>query len=176
MAFFREPVPEVSVWRRFRNATDTFAVMRRDGLIGTRALGNAEAMVELFLELIPEFPNLFVLTVDDWRNDQVWRAEGIAQAALLDTIYALRVPLIGAGGVEFTLECPGDQLSLSAHLEVVTWSRTDRWLYLLERAGLQERPRVRGRLWRPARRAFAPAGNLTAGVKSLVKALALQPV
>ena len=30
MAFFRGPVPEVSVWRRFRNASDTFAVMRRD--------------------------------------------------------------------------------------------------------------------------------------------------
>ena len=176
MAFFRGPVPEVSVWRRFRNATDAYAVMRRDGLVGTRALGNAEAMVELFLELVPEFPNLFSLTVDDWRNDRIWRADGITQAALLDTFYPLRVPMIGAGGVEFTLECPGDQLSLSAHLEVVTWSRTDRWLYLLERAGLQERPRVRGRLWRPARGTFAPAGNLTAGVKSLVKALALQPV
>jgi hypothetical protein len=77
--------------------------------------------------------------------------------------------------VEFTLESGGDQLTLSAHLEVVTWSRTDRWLYLLERAGLQERPRVRGRLWRPARGAFAPASNLTAGVKSFITALALQP-
>lgn len=176
MAFFREPVPEVSVWRRFRNASDTYAVMRRDGLIGTRALGNAEAMVELFLELVPEFPNLFALTIDDWRNDVVWRADSVTQAALLDAFYPLRVPMIGAGGVEFTLEVPGDQLSLSAHLEVVSWSRTDRWLYLHERAGLAERARVRGRLWRPARGAFPPAGNLTAGVTTIAKALAMQPV
>ena len=56
MAFFRGLVPEVSVWRRFRDASDIYAVMRQDGLVGTRALGNAEAMVELFLELVPEFP------------------------------------------------------------------------------------------------------------------------
>lgn len=152
-----------------------YAVMRRDGLVGTRALGNAEAMVELFLEMVPEFPNIFSLTVDDWRNQQSWRAESVTQAALLDAFYTLRVPLIGAGGVEFTLDSVTDQLSLSAHLEVVTWSRTDRWLYLLDRAGLRERPRVRGRLWRPARGAFPPANTLSAGVRTFAKVLALQP-
>lgn len=175
MAFFRGPVPEVSVWRRFRDASDMYSVMRRDGLVGTRAVGNSEAMVELFLEMVPEFPNLFTLTVDDWRNDRVWRAEGVTQSALLDAFYTLRVALIGAGGVEFTLESGSEQLSLSAHLEVVTWSATDRWLYLLDRAGLRERPRVRGRLWRPMRLAFAPAGTLSAGVATFAKSLALQP-
>ncbi|HYW51256.1 MAG TPA: hypothetical protein VE861_11650 [Gemmatimonadaceae bacterium] len=175
MAFFREPVPEVSVWRRFRDASDTYMVLRRDALVGTRALGNAEAMVELFIELVPEFVNIFTLTVDDWRNEAVYRAEGVTQAALLDAFYALRVPLIGAGGVEFTLESPTDQLSLSAHLEVVTWSRTDHWLYLHDRAGLRERPRLRGRLWRPDRGAFPPASGLTAGLRTFVRSLALQP-
>jgi hypothetical protein len=176
VAFFRGLVPEVSVWRRFRDASDIYAVMRQDGLVGTRALGNAEAMVELFLELVPEFPNIFSLTVDDWRNNVQWRADGVTQAALLDAFYGVRVPLIGAGGVEFTLDCAGDQLTLSAHLEVVTWSRTDRWLYLLERAGLRERPRVRGRLWRPARGEFPSANTLTAGVRTFAHALALKSV
>lgn len=176
MAFFRGPVPEVSVWRRFRDASDMYAVMRRDGLVGTRALGNSEAMVEFFLEMVPEFPNIFALTVDDWRHQRSWRAESVTQSALLDAFYSLRVPLIGAGGIEFTLDSGSDQLSLSAHLEVVTWSRTDRWLYLHERAGLRERPRVRGRLWRPARGAFPPAGTLSASVNSFAAVLALQPV
>jgi hypothetical protein len=175
VAFFRGPVPEVSVWRRFRDASDTYTVIRRDGLVGARALGNAEAMVELFLELVPEFPNIFSLTIDDWRTQSAWRADGVTQAALLESFYSLRVPVIGAGGVEFTLVSDDEQLSLSAHLEVVVWSRTDRWLYLLDRAGLRERPRVRGRLWRPARGEFPVAGTLTAGVRSLVKSLALQP-
>lgn len=176
MAFFRGPVAEVSVWRRFRDATDIYAVLRRDDLIGTRAIGNAEAMVELFIELVPQFDNIFSLTVDDWRNGIAWCGEGITQAALLDAMYTLRVPLIGSGGVEFTLATASDQLSLSAHLEVVTWSLTDRWLYLHDRAGLSERPDVQGRLWRPDRGAFPPANTLTAGVTSLVRALALQPV
>ncbi len=175
MAFFREPVPEVSVWRRFRDTTDVYAVMRRDGLIGTRVIGNAGAMVELFLSLVPEFADIFALTVDDWRSDVVSRADAVTQDALLDAVYPLRVPLASAGGVEFTLESVGEQLTLSAHLELVTWSRTDRWLYLLDRQGLQERPQVRGRLWRPARGAFASAGTLTAGVRTLVEQLALQP-
>jgi hypothetical protein len=175
VAFFRGPVPEVSVWRRFRDGSDTYAVIRRDGLVGVRALGNAEAMVELFLELISDFENIFTLTVDDWRTQSAWRAEGVTQAALLEAFYTLRVPVIGGGGVEFTLQSDDEQLSLSAHLEVVAWSRTDRWLYLLDRAGLKERPRIRGRLWRPARGAFPPAGTLTAGVRSMVKSLALQP-
>ena len=174
MAFFREPVPEVSVWRRFRDASDTYMAMRRDTLVGTRALGNAEAMVELFIELVPELSPVFTLTVDDWRNQVVHRAEGVTQSALLDAFYSLRVPLIGSGGVEFTLESATDQLSLSAHLEVVTWSQTDRWLYLHDRAGLRERSGMRGRLWRPARGAFAPASTLSAGVRSLVRTLALR--
>jgi hypothetical protein len=175
MAFFREPVPEVSVWRRFRDTTDTYAAMRRDGLTGTRAVGNAGSMVELFFALVADFPAVFALTVDDWRLDVVVRADAVTQEALLDAVYPLRVPLMGAGGVEITLDAPGEQLTLSAHLEVVTWSRTDRWLYLLDRQGLRERPQVRGRLWRPARGAFPPASSLTAGVQTLVKQLALQP-
>jgi hypothetical protein len=169
-------VPEVSVWRRFRDASDTYQVLRRDGLVGTRAIGNAGAMVELFLELVPEYPNLFTLVVDDWRQRLVWRADSVTQSALLDAMHSLRVPLIGAGGVEFTLEGGGDQLSLSAHLEVVTWSRTDRWSYLMDRAGLRERPRVRGRLWRPDRGAFPSANVLSANIRTLADTLALKPV
>jgi hypothetical protein len=175
VAFFREPVPEVSVWRRFRDTTDTYAVMRKDALTGTRAIGNAEAMVELFLALVPEFPGLFSLTVDNWRDGTVFLADNVTQGAFLDAFYPLRIPLIFAGGVEFTLDGQGEQLTLSAHLEVVSWSRTDRWLYLLDRAGLRERPQVRGRLWRPARGAFPAAPTLTPGVATLQRSLAMQP-
>jgi hypothetical protein len=176
VAFFREPVPEVSVWRRFRDSTDAYAVLRRDGLVGVRAIGNAEAMVELFIALVPECPDPVALTIDDWRGDRIWRADAVTQSAFLDVFYPLRVPMIGAGGVELTLDAGGDQLSLSAHLEVVAWSRTDRWLYLLDRAGLREKPRVRGRLWRPARGTFASAPMLDAGIATMVEQLALHPV
>jgi hypothetical protein len=175
VAVFREAVSDVTVWRRFRDVADTFVVLRRDGLIGARAVGNSEAMVELFIELIPEFSSLFALTIDDWRSSRVWRADGVTQNAMLDAFYGLRVPLVNAGGVEFTLEAPHEQLSLSAHLEVVIWSRTERWLYLLQRAGLREQSALRGRLWRPDRGAFAQAPVLTDGVRTMADSLAMQP-
>jgi hypothetical protein len=176
MTFFRGPVSEVTVWRRFRDVSDAYVVLQRDCLIGARAIGNSEAMVELFIELVPEFASLFTLTVDDWRDKRTWRAEGVTQNAMLDAFYGLRVPIIGAGGVEFTLEANDEQLSLSAHLEVVIWARTDRWLYLLQRAGLRERTQMRGRLWRPARGEFAPASGLAAGVETMAESLAMPPV
>jgi hypothetical protein len=175
VAVFREAVSDVTVWRRFRDVSDAFMVLRRDGLIGARAVGNSEAMLELFIELIPQFSSLFALTIDDWRTSRVWRAEGVTQNALLDAFYGMRVPLIGAGGVEFTLEAPHEQLSLSAHLELVIWSRTERWLYLLQRAGLREQASLRGRLWRPARGAFPPAPVLTDGVRAMAQSLAMLP-
>ena len=174
MAVFRGPVPEISVWRRFRDTSDAFTVLRRDALVGTRALGNAEAMVALFLDLVPEFPGMFTLVVDDWRRDRLWRANDVTQGSLLDAFHAVRIAVIHAGGVEFTLQSDDEQLTLSAHLEVVTWSRTDRWLYLLDRAGLRERPEVRGRLWRPARGAFAPSEAVSAGLDTLVETLGMQ--
>ncbi|MCC7053569.1 MAG: hypothetical protein IT355_09890 [Gemmatimonadaceae bacterium] len=163
------------MWRRFRDTTDAYAVLRRDGLVGVRAVGNAEAMVELFIALVPECPDPVALSVDDWRGGRSWRADAVTQAGFLDAFYPLRVPMIGAGGIEITLEAGGEQLSLSAHLEVVAWARTDRWIYLLDRAGLRERPRVRGRLWRPARGAFPPAAMLDAGIATLVEQLAMTP-
>lgn len=173
MANFRGQVPDVSVWRRFRDTTDAYAVMHRDGLVGTRALGNAEAMVALFLELVGEFPGMFSLHVDDWRDDAAWTAGEVTQAGLLDAFHAIRVGVISSGGVEFTLTSAEEQLSLSAHLEVVTWSRTDRWLYLHDRAGLRERPSVRGRLWRPKRGAFPQSEAVTSGLRGFVQALGL---
>ncbi len=174
MAVFREPDREIAVWRRFRHATDGFAVLERDGLVGVRAVGNAESMVELFLDLVPLLPDELRLEIDDWRGGRRWRADGVAQDDLLAALYPLRIPLASFGGVEFTLVAPGEQLTLSAHLEVLAWATTDRWRFLLERAGLRERPAVHGRLWRPERGRFAPAPLLDDPLERLVASLALR--
>ena len=175
MAVFREPERDIAVWRRFRDVTDGFAVHEpRDGLVGVRAVGNAESMVELFLDLVPQLPDELRLEIDDWRADRRWRADGVAHDDLLAALYPLRIPLAASGGVEFTLVAPGEQLTLSSHLEVLAWASTDRWRFLLARAGLVERPAVRGRLWRPARGHFAPAPLLDDPLARLVSTLALR--
>lgn len=163
-----EPV-ETTVWRRFRDGRDVFAVLERDGMRGVRAIGNAEGMVELFLDLIPELPDVLTLVVDDWRADRSWQAEGVAARDVASALQPLRLPLMGAGGVEITLVGEREQLSLSAHLELVAWAYTDRWALLMQRAGLLETARVQGRLWRPARGAFAPAPEVSVGVRQLVE-------
>jgi hypothetical protein len=165
----RAQASDTTVWRRFRDGRDVFAVLEKDGLRGVRAIGNAEAMVELFLDLIPELPDVVTLIIDDWRNGQMWRAEGVASRDVGTALYALRLPLMSAGGVEVTLVGDREQLSLSAHLELVAWAHTDRWALLMQRAGLAEAREVRGRLWRPARGAFASAPEITVGVEQLVE-------
>lgn len=174
MAVFREPDREISVWRRFRDGADGYATLERDGLQGIRVVGNAESMVELFLDLVPELPDELVLEVDDWREERRWRAEGVAQDDLLASLYPLRIPLAAMGGVEFTLVAPEQQLTLSAHLEVVAWATSDRWAFLVQRAGLVERPAVRGRLWRPSRGTFPPAPLLADPLQQLIATLAMR--
>jgi hypothetical protein len=167
---------DTTVWRRFRDGRDVFAILEADGLRGVRAIGNAEAMVELFLDLVPEMPDVVTLIIDDWRRDRVWQATGVAARDIGTALYALRLPIAGAGGVEFTLVGEREQLSLSAHLELVAWAHTDRWALLMQRAGLQEQRAVRGRLWRPARGAFAAAPDVSIGVDGLVETFTMLPV
>jgi hypothetical protein len=176
VAVFREPEREISVWRRFRDGADGFVSIERDGLKGVRAVGNAESMVELFLDLIPELPDELTVEIDDWREGRRWRGETIGQGDLLASLYPLRLPLAASGGVELTLLAPQRQLTLSAHLELLAWSQTDQWAFLLARAGLVERDAVRGRLWRPERGRFASAPALIEPLERLVRALTLVAV
>ena len=56
-----------------------------------------------------------------------------------DTIARLKLLLARFGGVELSVYTPEDQLTLNPHLELFIYSRTDRWLYLLEGEGWRSR-------------------------------------
>ena len=60
-----------------------------------------------------------------------------------DVVARLRLLIARYGGMELSVFDAEDQLSLNAHLELYIYSRSDKWLYLLEGRGLEERTRLR---------------------------------
>ena len=59
----------------------------------------------------------------------------------------LKVLLSSFGGVEMTFFTADDQLTLTPQLELVIYSRSDRWLYLLQSKNLEERASLADRAW-----------------------------
>ena len=64
-----------------------------------------------------------------------------------DAVARLKVPLSTYGGVEITLFSPEDQITLSPQLELFIYSRSDRWMYLLNSMNLEERASLEERMW-----------------------------
>jgi hypothetical protein len=77
--------------------------------------------------------------------------------------------------VEFTLYTADDQLTLTPQLELFIYSRTDKWLYLLQGKGLEERASLADRSWRSQSWDRAPAPSLSAAIASAAERLALTP-
>ena len=175
MVFIRGRHPEASISHYFRGGGDGYVFDETDGICEALIIANADRAVELFLALAEHLPPAVQVEIEDVRSGSRWQGDGLALLDARDAVARLKPLLASHAGVEFTIFGVDDQLTLTPNLDVFVYARTDRWLYLLERAGLQERPRVRGRLWRPARGAFPPAVTLSAGVRTLVTSLAMQP-
>jgi hypothetical protein len=92
-----------------------------------------------------------------------------------DAIARLKVPLATYGGVELSLYTPDDQLTLTPQLELYIFSRSDRWIYLLQGKGLEERASLADRSWRSQSWDRALAPSLTAAISAAAERLALTP-
>jgi hypothetical protein len=93
-----------------------------------------------------------------------------------DAIARIRLLLARFGGTEVSVFNSEDQLSLNPHLELFIYSRSDRWLYLLEGRGLEEQVRVRPKSWKINRQSFPAAPDLVNAVATAAERLALQRV
>ena len=67
-----------------------------------------------------------------------------------------------------------DQLSLNEHLELYVYSRSDKWLYMLEGRGLEELGRLRGKSWKIKRAAFPAAPDLVNALAAAAERLGLK--
>ena len=171
--FFRGKQPEASIWRRFRASTDGFTFTEADGVYTAHIVANAERVVDLMWTMTELLNPAVDLYVDDLRSGRKWKGEALPLPDVRDTIARLKLLLARFGGVELSVYTPEDQLSLNPHLELFIFSRSDRWLYLLEGRGLEEQARVRPKSWKINRQAFPAAPDLVNAVATAAERLAL---
>lgn len=171
---FRGKQPEASIWRRFRASSDGFTFSEDDGIYTAHVVANAERVVELFWTLTELLDPAVDMTIEDLRSGRSWKGEALPLPDVRDTIARLRLLLARFGGTEISIYTAEDQLSLNAHLELFVYSRSDKWLYLLEGRGLEEHQRLRPKSWKIKRQAFPPAPDLVNAVAAATEKLGLQ--
>lgn len=170
---FRGRNPDVTVWKRFRSGTDGFTFVKNGEIYEAYIAANAERVVDLFYTLSEQLAPAIDLVIEDLRSEATWRGESVALPDVRDAIARLKVPLATYGGVEISLYTPDDQLTLTPQLELYIFSRSDRWIYLLQGKGLEERVSLADRSWRSQSWDRALAPSLTAAISAAAERLAL---
>ncbi|MEP6991138.1 MAG: hypothetical protein ABJA80_09435 [bacterium] len=171
---FRGKQPEASIWRRFRASSDGFTFTEQDGVFTAHIVANAERVVDLFWTLTDLLGPAVDLHVDDLRSGRSWRGEALPLPDVRDTMARLRLLLARYGGVQASVYTSEDQLSLNEHLELFIYSKSDKWLYLLEGRGLEEMARVQTKSWKIKRQAFPAAPDLVNALASAAEKLGLE--
>ena len=171
---FRGKQPEASIWRRFRASSDGFTFAEEDGVFTAHIVANAERVVDLFWTLTDLLGPAVDVHVDDLRSGRSWRGESLPLPDVRDTMARLRLLLARYGGIQISIFTSEDQLSLNEHLELFVYSRSDKWLYLLEGRGLEEMPRVLTKSWKIKRQAFPAAPDLVNALASAAERLGLK--
>jgi hypothetical protein len=173
--FFRGRQPEASIWRRFRGSADGFTFAQEEGHYTAHVVANAERVVDLFYTLAEQLPPAVDVALDDLRSGRSWKGESIALPDVRDAAARLKNLLARYGGVELSVYTAEDQLSLNPYIELFIYARSDRWLYLLEGKGLEERTTVHTKSWKSNRQHFPAAPDLVNAVTAAAERLGLQP-
>lgn len=173
MMLFRGRNPDITVWKRFRSGVDGFTFGKEDNHYEAYVGANAERVVELFHALSEQLSPAIDIAVADLRTETTWKGESVALPDVRDAVARLKVPLATYGGVEFSLYTPDDQLTLTPQLELFIYSRSDRWLYLLQGKGLEERAALADRSWRSQAWDRAAAPTLSAAITAAAERLSL---
>lgn len=170
---FRGRNPDVTVWKRFRSGVDGFTFSRQNEHYEAYVGANAERVVDLFYTLSELLAPAIDTVIEDLRSQTIWKGETIALPDVRDAVARLKVPLATYGGVEFSLYTADDQLTLTPQLELFIFGRSDRWLYLLQGKGLEERASLADRTWRSEAWDRAPAPTLTSAITAAAERLSL---
>ena len=172
--FFRGRQPEASIWRRFNVGADGFTFSNEDGVYSTHVVANAERVVDLFHALTEHLPPAVDVALEDLRSGRSWKGEALPLEDVREQIARLKVLLGRYGGVELSVFTGDDQLTLNPYLELFVYARTDRWYYLLEGKGLEEKRAVRTKSWKQRRAQFPAAAELVNAIQTAVERLGLQ--
>jgi len=173
--FFQGRQPEASIWRRFRASADGFTFAQEGDHFTAHVVANAERVVDLFYTLSEHLPPAVDVVIDDLRSGRSWKGGAVPLPDLRESVARLKLLLARYGGVEMSVYTDDDQLTLNPHLELFVYARTDRWLYLLEGKGLEERRSVRSKSWKTNRQHFPAAPDLVNAVTTAAERLGLEP-
>lgn len=171
---FRGRQAEATVWRRFRSGADGFSFIRDGDIYVAQVSANAERAVDLLHALSEQLPPAVSVAIEDLRSEQAWIGAGVPLPDVREAIARLKQPLSTCGGVELAVFSDEDQLTLTPHLELFIYSRTDQWLYVLRGKGLEEVRRIEPKSWRLRPEQLAPAPELVAAVAQAAERLALE--
>jgi len=92
-------------------------------------------------------PPAIDVSVDDGRDRTTCQGESVSLPDVLNYVVQLKVLLSSSGGIVTIFYSAEDQLTLTPQLELVIYSRSDRWLYLLQSKNLEERAALADRAW-----------------------------
>lgn len=170
---FRGRQPAPSVWRRFRSGADDFTFTRQGDHYEARVAANAERAVDLLHALAEHLPPAVDVALEDVRDGRVWTGVDVGLPDVREAIARLKVPLAVYGGVELAVYTSEDQLTLTPDLELYVFSRTDRWLYILQGKGLVETTTAAPEAWRLRPDELGPAPELTDALGATAERLGL---
>ncbi|HEX5435529.1 MAG TPA: hypothetical protein VFW98_00095 [Gemmatimonadaceae bacterium] len=171
--FFRAQRPDSTIGRRFRTSVDGFAFRAEQGHYTAQVAANAERVVDLFLALAEHMPPAVDVAIEDARSGHAWHGESLALPDVREALARLKAVLATFGGVEISIFTSEDQLTLDPVIELFIYARTDRWLYILQGKGLEERREMRPRSWALERHEFPEAPGLSDAVARLAASLHL---
>jgi len=171
MMLFRTRTPDSTVWKRFRSGQDGFTFTRTGYVYEAMVVANAERVVDLFYTLGELMAPAVDVYIYDARSKTAWRGQTVALPDVRDAVARLKVPLSTYCGVEITLFTSEDQLTLRPKLELFIYSRSDRWVYLLNSMNLEERASLEERLWGIQSWERAPAPALSDAVAAAAERL-----
>jgi hypothetical protein len=174
MTLFRTKTPDSTVWKRFRSGQDGFTFTRTGDVYEAKVVANAERVVDLFYTLSELMAPAVDVYIHDARSQSSWAGQTIALPEVGHAVARLNVPLSTNGGVEVTLITPEDQITLSPQLELFIYSRSDRWMYLLNSMNLEERASLEERLWGIESWERAPAPALSDAVAAAAERLSIK--
>ncbi len=158
---------------RFRRAGDWFVTSTNDGVYTACIGATAERAVDLLHALAMHLDPAVDLYVSDVRTRTEWVGRDLALPDVRDALGRLRFPLATYGGVELTVFTPDDQLSLTPELLLVIYSRTDRWYFLLDGMGLEERASPPRAVWSPHRTELSASPELASSLAAAASRLGL---
>ncbi|MEP6551819.1 MAG: hypothetical protein ABJB95_11585 [Gemmatimonadales bacterium] len=171
---FRSRTPDSTIWKRFTSGRDGFTFTRTGDIYEAKVVANSERVVDLFYTLSELMAPAVDIYMKDERSQTIWSGQTIALPDVRDAVARLKVPLSTYGGVEISLFTPEDQLTLSSQLELFIYSRSDRWMYLLNSMNLEERSSLEERLWGIQSWERAPAPALSDAVAAAAERLSIK--